>query len=170
MNIYLLFLRRCCGSRIELVDILFALDAMLFDCKLLLLWCWIEFSLFPCKLFPTATLDAPSNRSFKLSPTIRKFGKRIQHVLTVHDPDIPWHLHSCRISLWTCWNQTKIKREKNHQKTVEQNRLFLAAIISSRINVDFFPWNCGFHSERENVNDSKYFHLLLINLIVMWFY
>lgn len=90
---------------------LFWLDAMLFDCKLLLLWCWIEFSLLPCKLLLTITRDAPSKRSFKLSPTNRKFGKRIQHVFTVHEPDIPWHLHSWRISDCTCCKEIEIRKK-----------------------------------------------------------
>lgn len=111
---YLLFFRRCWARpRTELADILFGLDAILFDCKLLLVWCWMEFSLLPCKLLPTATRDAPSKRSFRLSPTIRKLGKRIQHVFTVHEPDIPWHLHSWRISLCTCYREREKERERD---------------------------------------------------------
>lgn len=52
----------------------------------------------------TWTRVAWSNRSFKASPMTRKFGKRIQQVFTEQDPDIPWHLHSSRISACTCWN------------------------------------------------------------------
>lgn len=88
----------------EFDEILFGLGAILFVSN------WIAFSLVACTLLLTITRDAPSKRSFRLSPIIRKFGKRIQHVFTVHDPDIPWHLHSWRISLWTC---CKKKRKKN---------------------------------------------------------
>lgn len=117
-NIYLLFFRLWWSRRIELDEILFGLDAILFDWRLLLLMCWMAFSLGPCALLLTITRDAPSNRSFKLSPTIRKFGNRIQHVFTVHDPDIPWHLHSWRISLWTCCEKRRKKKtfHKSHSK------------------------------------------------------
>lgn len=92
-----------CGRRIELADMLFGLWAE-FSILMLLMPCnGIEFSLLPRKLLATMTRDAPSKRSFKLSPTKRKFGKRIQHVFTVHEPDIPWHLHSWRISDCTCY-------------------------------------------------------------------
>lgn len=53
------------------------------------------------------TRDAPSKPSFNASPTDRKLGSRIQHVLTVQDPDIPWHLHSWRISVCTCCGQNE---------------------------------------------------------------
>lgn len=59
------------------------------------------------KLFETITRDAPSKRSFSRSPTTRKLGRRIQQVFTVHEPDIPWHLHSCRISDCTCWKRER---------------------------------------------------------------
>lgn len=101
LSIYLLFLLLWWLRRTDFDDILFGLDAILFDCRLLL--CWMAFSLVPCALLLTITRDAPSKRSLRLSPTIRKLGKRIQQVLTVHDPDMPWHLHSCRISVWTCY-------------------------------------------------------------------
>lgn len=61
----------------------------------------------PRKLLLTITRDAPSKRSLRLSPTIRKAGNRIQHVLMVHDPDIPWHLHSWCISDWTCCKEMR---------------------------------------------------------------
>uniref|UniRef100_A0A1A9Z608 Uncharacterized protein n=1 Tax=Glossina pallidipes TaxID=7398 RepID=A0A1A9Z608_GLOPL len=35
------------------------------------------------------TREAPSKRSLRLSPITRKFAKRIQHVFTVHEPDMP---------------------------------------------------------------------------------
>lgn len=59
------------------------------------------------KLLVTMTREAPSKRSFRLSPTTRKLGNRIQHVFTVQLPDIPWHLHSWRISDWTCCNEKR---------------------------------------------------------------
>lgn len=70
----------------------------------------IWFSLLFLRLLLTCTRDAPSNRSFSESPMTRKLGKRIQHVLTEQDPDIPWHLHSSRISCWTC---CKSKKDEN---------------------------------------------------------
>uniref|UniRef100_A0A182UEV7 Uncharacterized protein n=1 Tax=Anopheles melas TaxID=34690 RepID=A0A182UEV7_9DIPT len=57
-----------------------------------------SFTLVLRKLLLTMTRDAPSNRSFSMSPIVRKLFSRIQHVFIVHEPDIPWHLHSCRIS------------------------------------------------------------------------
>lgn len=103
VNTHLLFFLLCNPRALtELLDMLFELDATFseFDA---LLWCCIEFSLLPPrKLLLTITREAPSKRSFKLSPTMRNVGNRIQHVLTVHEPDIPWHLHSWRISAWTC--------------------------------------------------------------------
>lgn len=102
---YLLFFLCWCGRRIEFADMLFGLDAELSELMLLMPCNGIELSLLPRKLLATITRDAPSKRSFKLSPTKRKFGKRIQHVFTVHEPDIPWHLHSCRISDCTCCNR-----------------------------------------------------------------
>lgn len=122
---YLLFFLRWCARRIELADILFGLDAILFDCKLFPLWCCIEFSLLPCKLLLTITRDAPSKRSFRLSPTKRKFGKRIQHVFTVHEPDIPWHLHSWRISDWTCCKLNEKKRKKINKILISHLDVFL---------------------------------------------
>lgn len=53
--------------------------------------------------FPSMILDAPSKRSLMLFPMSRKEGSRIQQVLTVQLPDIPWHLHSRRISCCTCY-------------------------------------------------------------------
>lgn len=121
---YLLFFLWWCGRRIELADILFGLDAELSALMLLIPCNGIELSLLPRKLLATITRDAPSKRSFKLSPTKRKFGKRIQHVFTVHEPDIPWHLHSCRISDCTCCNRRlamRKKEEKKRQKEFEIN-------------------------------------------------
>lgn len=57
---------------------------------------------------PTITRDAPSNLSLRLSPIDRNTGSLIQQVFTVQDPDMPWHLHSCFISDWTCWNTMEI--------------------------------------------------------------
>lgn len=115
-SVYLLcFRRRWWSRRTEFDDMLFGLGGMLFDGMLLLCRCWIAFSLVPCALLVTITRDAPSKRSFKLSPTIRKFGKRIQHVFTVQLPLMPWHLHSWRISLWTCWNGRKRKQSINYK-------------------------------------------------------
>lgn len=59
-------------------------------------------SLFCLRLLLTITFEAPSNLSLRLSPMCLKLGSRIQHVFTVQEPDIPWHLHSCRISVCTC--------------------------------------------------------------------
>lgn len=42
-------------------------------------------------------------RSLRKSPTVRKLGRRIQQVRTVQEPDMPWHLHSWRISDDTVW-------------------------------------------------------------------
>lgn len=69
----------------------------------LLLFLVNAFSLLFLRLLLTWTLDAPSKRSFSESPITLKFGNRIQQVLTEQEPDIPWHLHSSRISAWTCW-------------------------------------------------------------------
>ncbi len=87
---------------IALLDTLFGLEAIFFD--VLIRWL-IAFSLVFRKLFVTCTREAPSKRSFKLSPTVRKLGNLIQQVFTVQEPDIPWHLHSWRISDWTCCNE-----------------------------------------------------------------
>jgi hypothetical protein len=103
---YLLNFLLCCPlCCIELLlTTLFGLDAMLFTVFMLLpdaRWP-IALSLLPRKLLLTITRDAPSKRSLRLSPTTLKLGSRIQQVLTVHEPDMPWHLHSWRISDWTC--------------------------------------------------------------------
>lgn len=132
---YLLFFLRWWSRRMEFDDMLFGLGAMLFDGILLLCWCVIEFSLAPFALLLTITRDAPSNRSFRLSPTNRKFGKRIQHVFTVHEPDIPWHLHSWRISLWTCYLFAKKKKWKERMKYIQN--------FINHIQWDFITrWNC----------------------------
>lgn len=130
----------------EFDDMLFGLTGMLFDGMLLLCRCWMAFSLVPCALLVTITRDAPSKRSFKLSPTIRKFGKRIQHVFTVHEPLIPWHLHSCRISLWTCWNENKkyvnlLLREKKHThcKQFYTSLFRILRILISKVRIETRP-------------------------------
>ncbi len=51
-------------------------------------------------------------RSFRKSPTTRKLGSLIQHVLTVQDPDIPWHLHSC------CISDATVCRERNENEDI----------------------------------------------------
>lgn len=112
-----------CLLLIELLIKLLGLDWLL--CTLLLPIRLIVFSFDGRRLFVTITLEAPSNRSFRLSPTTRKLGNRIQHVLTVQLPDIPWHLHSCRISACTCcyvsitdrsWEFNHVRREKKGKK------------------------------------------------------
>lgn len=95
------FLWFCAPLLTELVSLtLLEFWAMFLFLRLLLV---IWFSLLLLRLLLTWTLDAPSNRSLSESPITRKFGNRIQHVLTEQDPDIPWHLHSSRISDWTCF-------------------------------------------------------------------
>lgn len=85
---------------------------------LLLLVIW--FSLLFLWLLLTWTRDAPSNRSLSESPITRKFGNRIQHVFTEQDPDIPWHLHSSRISAWTC-----CKKKEKWRLIIERSKLNL---------------------------------------------
>lgn len=77
---------------------------------LLFLMIWFSLLLFLRLLFCWIFVAA-SNRSFSESPMTRKFGKRIQQVFTEQDPDIPWHLHSSRISACTCCTKKIKKRE-----------------------------------------------------------
>jgi len=60
----------------------------------------------PCVRVPGSTLDARLKRLLRMSPTCRNVGRRIQQVLMAQLPDMPWHLHSCRIWLNTCCNHT----------------------------------------------------------------
>uniref|UniRef100_A0A182J8S3 Uncharacterized protein n=1 Tax=Anopheles atroparvus TaxID=41427 RepID=A0A182J8S3_ANOAO len=56
------------------------------------------------KLWPSLraiTFVAPSKCSFSRAPTSENGGSFIQHVLVVHDPDSPWHLHSMRMNCLT---------------------------------------------------------------------
>lgn len=78
--------------------------------------------------FVTRMREAPSNLSLRLSPTILKLGKRIQHVLVVHEPDIPWHLHSWRISDATCCNKSK-KRKTLKNKLKSFCNMFINCLI-----------------------------------------
>lgn len=99
----LIFLWFCPRACTELLVTLFD-TAFLFVLILLLM----AFSLFVfLRLLLTCTRDAPSKRSFRLSPTTRNVGSLIQHVFTEHEPLIPWHLQSSRISVWTCCNERK---------------------------------------------------------------
>lgn len=108
---------------------LFEFDAMFLFLRLLLV-IWFSLLLF-LRLLLTWTLDAPSNRSLSESPITRKFGNRIQQVLTEHDPDIPWHLHSSRISDWTCCKR-KRKIEINYWKKKIFSRSSKAINFTSR--------------------------------------
>lgn len=48
----------------------------------------------PFPSFPAVTLAAPSNLSFSLVPTSRNKGSLRQHVFSVQEPDMPWHLQT----------------------------------------------------------------------------
>lgn len=108
------------------------------------LFLMIWFSLLFLILLLFCTFVAWSNRSFRLSPMTRKFGRRIQQVFTEQDPDIPWHLHSSRISVCTCCNN----REKREVRSIiewvilenssfiwwEPLKIFLGRYLSGNIN------------------------------------
>lgn len=106
-----------------------------------------------------------SNRSLMESPMTRKFGRRIQQVFTEQDPDIPWHLHSSRISSCTCCKNKKIFRVRSI--TFERNsRVPYSHSIderhSSRVRGNFIERTKRAKKRR------KIIQLLSINEILWW--
>lgn len=58
------------------------------------------------------TSVAPSKRSFNTDPTRRNGGMTFQQVLSSHDPETPWHLHSTFMLWRIAWKRNK-KTVKN---------------------------------------------------------
>nr|CAD7445994.1 unnamed protein product [Timema bartmani] len=120
----------------------------------------------------TLTWDAPSNLAASESPTCLNWGNLRQHTLTLHEPDIPWHLHTRCMRDLMDW-RTHTCRGPLHRSNTDRltrrpasllcrfmrpspvSRLSLTS-TNSRLNFSPKWMSCKHHDDTAPIDDPLY--------------